>query len=108
MHLCGIMAKIFYCGGSSGKLGVLRAVMPFSDLKAIMSKETFDYVGQSFPGLKQDTSARTVIEILQAEEDASWRAGFYLTEIAETTIRVPISGDVAKDLAGCCPVASIG
>jgi hypothetical protein len=76
------MAKIFYCGGSSGRLGVLRAVMPFSDLKAIMSKETFEYVGQSFPELKQDTSARAVIEIVQAEEDATWMAGFYLIQRA--------------------------
>jgi hypothetical protein len=74
------VAKIFYCGGSSGKLGVLRAVMPFTDLKPLMSEEILDYIGESFPELNHDTSARTVIEIARAEEDARWRAGFYLTE----------------------------
>ena len=84
VHLCAIVAKVFYCGGSSGRLGVLRAVMPFSDLKPLMSEETVDYVGQSFPELNHDTSARTVIEIVRDEEDARWKAGFYLTEKVPT------------------------
>jgi hypothetical protein len=74
------MAKIFYCGGSSGRLGVLRAVMPLSDLKPLMSEETLDYAGQSFPGLHEDSTAHTVIEILREEEDGKWKAGFYLLE----------------------------
>jgi len=36
VHVCVIVAKIFYCGGSFGRLGVLRAVMPLSDLKPLM------------------------------------------------------------------------
>jgi hypothetical protein len=80
MHLCSIVAKIFYCGGSSSRLGVLRAAMPFSDLRLLMSGETRDYVGQSFPELNHKTSAHTVIEIVQEEQDASWTAGFYLIE----------------------------
>jgi hypothetical protein len=76
------MAKIFYCGGSSGRLGVLRAVMPFSELTPLLSKETLDYVGQSFPELNHDHSARTVIEIGRGEEDARWKVGFYLSEKA--------------------------
>jgi len=75
-----IMAKIFYCGGSYGKLGVLRAVMPFSDLRPLMSGETRNYAGPSFPDLNHVTSAHTVIEVAQEEEDASWKAGFYLVE----------------------------
>ncbi len=80
MHLCGIVAKIFYCGGSSGRLGVLRAVMPFSDLRPLMSCGARDYVGQSFPELNHNTPAHAVIEIVQEEADASWNAGFYLFE----------------------------
>jgi len=80
MHRCAIVAKIFYCGGSSGRLGVLRAVMPISDLRPLMSCEARDYVGQSFPELNHNTLAHTVIEIVQEEEDASWKAGFYLFE----------------------------
>lgn len=76
------MAKIFYCGGSSGRLGVLRAVMPFSDLKPLMFDQTFDYIGQSFPDLNLPSSAQTVIEIAREEEDGSWKAGFYLLERA--------------------------
>jgi hypothetical protein len=56
--------------------------MPFSDLKAVMSAETFDYVGESFPELNHNTFSRTVIEIIRIEEDASWKAGFYLIEKA--------------------------
>ena len=59
---------------------MLRAVMPFSDLRQLMSDETCDYVGQSFPELSPNTSAHTVIEIVQEEEDASWKAGLYLIE----------------------------
>jgi len=76
------VAKIFYCGGSSGRLGVLRAVMPFSSLRPLISDETFDYVGQSFTELNLDCSAHTVIEIAREEEDGSWKAGFYLLEKA--------------------------
>ena len=79
-HRCAIVAKIFYCGGSSGRLGVLRAVIPFSDLKPLMSGEIRGYVGQSFPELNHKTSAHAVMEIVLEEEDASWKAGFYLVE----------------------------
>ena len=59
---------------------MLRAVIPFSDLKPLMAGEIRDYVGQSFPELNHNTSAHTVIEIVLEEEDASWKAGFYLIE----------------------------
>jgi hypothetical protein len=51
------VAKIFYCGGSSKKLGVLRAVMPFTDLKPLMSEEILDYIGESFPELMRLSNA---------------------------------------------------
>jgi hypothetical protein len=76
------VAKIFYCGGSSGRLGVLRAVMPISDLGPLVSAETRDYVGGSFPKLNDNTSARTVMEIVEEEQDASWKSGFYLIDKA--------------------------
>ena len=76
------MAKIFYCGESSGRLGVLRAVMPFADLKPLMSGETLDYVGESFPERGLPSSAQTVKEIARDEEDGAWKAGFYLLEKA--------------------------
>ncbi len=74
------VAKIFYCGGSFGRLGVLRAVMPLSDLKPLMFDETLGYVGQSFPAENQKSPAQIVIEIVPDEEDESWNAGFYLIE----------------------------
>ncbi len=83
-HLLGtsiaIVAKIFYCGGSSGRLGVLRAVMPFSDLKPLVSDESPGYVGQSFPAASPDSSAHIVLEIVSDEEDGDWKAGFYLID----------------------------
>lgn len=93
------MAKIFYCGGSSGRLGILRAVMPFSDLKPLMSAETFNYLGQSFPASNHDTSAHTVIEIVREEEaDASWKVGFYLIEKAPAHFE--------ESLRACCKATS--
>jgi len=74
------VAKIFYCGGSSGRLGTLRAVVPLADLKRLMSEEALDYVGQSFPELKQNSSPCTVIEIMADEENGNSIAGFYLIE----------------------------
>jgi hypothetical protein len=40
---------IYYRGGSFGKLGVLRAVMPLSELEPLMLQESLGYVGQFFP-----------------------------------------------------------
>jgi hypothetical protein len=74
------MAKVFYCGGSSGRLGVLRAVIPLSDLKPLLSEENPNCVGQSFPAANQDSSAHIVLEIVFDEEDGNWKAGFYLIE----------------------------
>jgi hypothetical protein len=79
-NICVIVAKIFYCRGSFGRLGILRAVMPLSDLRPLMFEETLRYVGQFFPEANEKSSAQTVIEIVSDEEDESWKAGFYLIE----------------------------
>ena len=73
------MAKIFYCG-SSNRLGTLRAVIQLSDLSGVLSGQTSNYVGQSFPEPKQTTSGYIVIEIVPDEKEANWRPGFYLVE----------------------------
>ncbi len=59
---------------------MLRAVMPRADRSAVLSEEALNYVGQSFPELKQDCSRCTVIEIMPDEEKAHWRPGFYCVE----------------------------
>ena len=74
------MAKIFYCGGSSSRLGILRAIMPLSDLSGVLSEEASNYVGQSFPELKHDSTPCTVIEIMPDEEEAERKPGFYCVE----------------------------
>ena len=66
------MAKIFYCGGSSGRLGVLRAVISAA---SVLSKEA-KYLGKSFPKMKQTDPQSTVIEVLR-DEQGQWKAGFY-------------------------------
>jgi hypothetical protein len=43
------MAKIFYCGGSSGRLGMLRAVIPVVDLSGVLSSESPKVRGQILP-----------------------------------------------------------
>lgn len=68
-----IMAKIFYCGGLSGRLGMLRAVVPLDDLHSVFSKDSSKYVGKTFPKMKE---AATVIEIAP-DERGLWKAGFY-------------------------------
>lgn len=67
------MAKIFYCGGLSGRLGMLRAVVPVADLHDVLSKDSSKYVGKSFPKMKE---AGTVIEVAP-DERGRWKAGFY-------------------------------
>jgi hypothetical protein len=74
------MVKIFYCYGSSNQLGMLRAVTPLSDLSEVLSEEILNYMGLSFPDLKQDSAPCTVIQIMPDEEVGSWRAGFYLID----------------------------
>lgn len=61
-------------------MGTLRAVMPLSDLSGVLSEEALNYVGQSFPELKQDSSPCIVIEIVPDEEEADWLPGFYCVE----------------------------
>ena len=67
------MAKIFYCGGLTGRLGMLRAVVPVDDLHGVLSKDRSEYVGKKFPQMKE---AGTVIEVA-ADERGLWKAGFY-------------------------------
>lgn len=71
------MAKVFYCGGTSGKLGILRAVIPASNLCAALSDGKTKYVGKSFPKMKQESLGCTVIEIVQEEQGAGPKPGFY-------------------------------
>lgn len=75
------MAKIFYCGGLSGRLGMLRAVIPVSDLSSVLSKENAKYVGKSFPKIKQNHPSCTVIEIVADEKQEPWRMGFYCAKM---------------------------
>ncbi len=71
------MAKIFYCGGSSGQLGILRAVIPASNLCVALSDGRAKYMGKSFPKMKQESPCITVIEIAREEKEARCKPGFY-------------------------------
>jgi hypothetical protein len=71
------MARIFYCGGSSGRLGILRAVVPLPELEALLRAEELTYLGQLFPDLAEESSALALAEIFADEETESWAAGFY-------------------------------
>lgn len=74
------MAKIFYCGGPSSRLGTLRAVIPLCDLHTILCEVTPSYVGTSFPELEMDSGPCTVVEILPDEEEPDRKTGFYLVD----------------------------
>ena len=69
------MAKIFYCGGLSGRLGMLRAVISAAELSSVLSKEA-KYLGKSFPKMKQTDPQSTIIEVSR-DEQGQWKAGFY-------------------------------
>jgi len=71
------MAKIFYCGGSSGRLGILRAVIPIGELSGVLSTDIPKYVGKSFPRMKLTGPSCTVIEVAPDEKHVRWRVGFY-------------------------------
>jgi len=77
--LIAFMAKVFYCGGLSGHLGMLRAVIPVADLSCVLSQENPKYMGKSFPKVKQTSPSCTVIEVVPDEKDGQWRVGFYRT-----------------------------
>jgi hypothetical protein len=72
------MAKIFYCGGLSGRMGTLRAVILLVDLFTVLREEIPIYAGPSFPELEEDSGPCIVIELMLDEETAEWKAGFYL------------------------------
>jgi len=74
------VGKIFYCGGSAGRLGTLRAVVRLSNLIELLSEETVHYIGECFPELKGDISPSTVVEVTSDETQTGWRAGFYRIE----------------------------
>jgi hypothetical protein len=59
---------------------MLRTVVLLADLKPLMSEEALEYVGQSFPELRQNSSPCTVIEIVADEDEGNSRVGFYLIE----------------------------
>jgi hypothetical protein len=71
------MAKIFYCGGMAGRLGMLRAVIPVDELSSVLSTEIPKYVGESFPKMKLAGLQCTLIEVGSGEQYGRWRAGFY-------------------------------
>jgi len=90
------MAKIFYCGGLLGRLGMLRAVIPVEDLAEVVSTNNFKYVGRSFPNVKRANAECTVIEVQPDEERDGWRIGFYVVS------KGPI--DFESNLVGWVPI----
>ena len=71
------MAKIFYCSGTSDRLGMLRAIVSAGDLLNVFSDEPPKYVGRSFPNMEQADSPCTLIEVLPEEGQGNWQVGFY-------------------------------
>jgi len=90
------MAKIFYCGGLLGRLGMLRAVIPAEDLAGVLSTNSFKYVGRAFPSARRIGPECTVIEVLPGEERTGWRIGFYVVS------KGPI--DFESSLVGWVPI----
>lgn len=78
-----IIAKVFYCGGLSGRLGILRAVVPVTDLQRVLSKDRSKYLGKSFPKIKE---AGTVIQVAP-DEQGYGRQAFIVQQKDRTTLR---------------------
>jgi hypothetical protein len=101
-HLDGaIMAKIFYCGGSSGRMGTLRAVLPLVEFVHILSEESPTYVGHSFPEMKESALPCALIEVAGDEELEQWRAGFYRVE------KRPLDFEVSLRALGKAPNGTV-
>lgn len=79
-HHRPIVSKVFYCGGSAGRLGMLRAIVDLSILIELLSALTVHYVGECFPDLQEENSPSTVVEVTPDETQTGWRAGFYRIE----------------------------
>ncbi len=56
---------------------MLRAVIPLADLADVFSEESPEYLGESFPEMKEASPPCTLIEVVPDEEQRRWRAGFY-------------------------------
>lgn len=69
------MAKVFYCGGSCGRMGILRAVTALSELIDVLAESSL-YVGTLFPDLS-GSGPCTVIEIASGEPPGNWKEGYY-------------------------------
>ena len=69
------MAKVFYCGGSCGRMGILRAVTALSELTDVLA-ESSNYAGPLFPDLN-GCGPCTVIQIAPGEEEGNWKEGYY-------------------------------
>ena len=52
---------------------MLRAVVSVDDLHSVLSRDSSEYVGKTFPKMKE---AGTVIEVAP-DERGLWKAGFY-------------------------------
>jgi hypothetical protein len=61
-------------------MGTLRAVRPLDEFVHILSEGSPNYVGHSFPEMKESALPCALIEIKADEESEKWRAGFYRLE----------------------------
>ncbi len=71
------MPRIFYLDGTSNNLGMLRAVVPLTELTSLLSKEKPSYLGLCFPRSPKPGAPSTLIEVASDEEQPAWPTGFY-------------------------------
>jgi hypothetical protein len=69
------MGKVFYLGGGSHRLGMLRAIVSIEQLNSIVSPGELSYLGPTLPenGL---AGPATVIELSPGEAVEPWATGF--------------------------------
>jgi hypothetical protein len=75
------MPRIFYLDGTANSLGMLRAVVPLTELAALLSQEKPSYLGVRFPRCTERGSPTTLIEITAEEEQPAWPMGYYRLSI---------------------------
>jgi hypothetical protein len=73
--------RIFYLDGTANSLGMLRAVVPLTELADLLSEEKPSYLGRRFPRSAERCSPSTLIEITADEEQPAWPMGYYRLSI---------------------------
>ena len=74
------MAKVYYVGGSASSSGMLRCILPQTQLPSLFDTQQFVYLGAAFPSDCKGGPPATILEVAADERPDSRESGFYRAE----------------------------